>query len=181
MVKRKKIRLGNAEPAQPQEKAAPTEENYTESIERKSGEEEKLRIISFFLGVDEYAFEVADAVEVLRPREITEVPRTPAFIKGILSVRGEMVPVMDLKQRLNAGSANGRAGRILITAVEDLKAGFVVDKLSGVKEVPASSLGPANDAPEDPAAGFLKGVIRVKDVVIRLLDAARLLDFPASK
>ncbi|MDP2689983.1 MAG: chemotaxis protein CheW [Deltaproteobacteria bacterium] len=177
MVKRAEVNLGHAKKAVPQETAAPTESNYVESLEHKGQDEEKLHIISFFLNEVEYAFEVTDAVEVLRPREVTEVPRTPEFIRGILSVRGEMVPVMDLKLRLGAGPVNGRTGRILIASVEDIKAGFVVDRLSGVKEFPASSLGPVNGAVGDKDAEFLKGVIRFKDIVIRLLNAGRLIDF----
>ncbi len=148
-----------------------------EGAGQKAQEEERLQIISFFLDGEEYAFEVADAVEVLRPRQMTEVPRTPDFIKGILSVRGEMVFVMDLKRRLNIGEAeSGRVCRILITSVEDLKAGFLVDRLSGVKDVPVSSIGPAAHL-GDKAAKFLKGLIAAKDRPIRLLDASKLIDF----
>ncbi|MBI5492117.1 MAG: chemotaxis protein CheW [Deltaproteobacteria bacterium] len=143
----------------------------------RKAQEERLQIISFFLDGEEYAFEVADAVEVLRPRQMTEVPRTPDFINGILSVRGEMVFVMDLKKRLNIGEAErGGVCRILITSVEDLKAGFLVDRLSGVKDVPVSSIGPAAHL-GDRAAKFLKGVIVTKDRPIRLLDASKLIDF----
>jgi len=81
------IGLKIAEEASSQQTVAPTEEHFTSSFEqKKSGDEGTINIISFFLGLDEYAFEVADAVEVLRPRQVTEVPRTPAYIKGILSV-----------------------------------------------------------------------------------------------
>src|SRR3990170_2848270 len=128
----KAVKTSRAKVSARQETAAPTEGNYAESLEHKSGEEEKLHIVSFFLGDVEYALEVTDAVEVLRPREVTEVPRTPEFIKGILSVRGEMVPVMDLKLRLGAGEAGQRSGRILIASVEEIKAGFTVDRLAGV-------------------------------------------------
>ncbi|MFQ5735742.1 MAG: chemotaxis protein CheW [Thermodesulfobacteriota bacterium] len=177
------IRLGYAKKkdAHVQETAAPTEHNYEDSLEHRSGEEDKIQIISFFLDTVEYAFEVNDAVEVLRPRAVTEVPRTPEFIKGILSVRGEMVPVMDLKQRLRIGAVNGRGGRILITLIDDLKAGFIVDKLSGVKEVPASSLAPVDGDGQGAGAEFLKGIIRVKDVEIRLLSAVKLIEFDSMK
>jgi len=171
----KAAKTNNATLAPRQETAAPTEENYSESLEHKSGEEEKLHIISFFLGEAEYALEVNDAVEVLRPREVTEVPRTPEFIRGILSVRGEMVPVLDLKLRLGVGVTGERPGRILIASVEDIKAGFTVDRLAGVKEVPASSLGPFNGDELD--APFIKGLITVGDNMIRLLSAGRLIEF----
>lgn len=153
--------------------AAPKEEERKR--EDTALDEEKLQIISFFLGEDEYAFEVSDAVEVLRQRPLTDVPRTPEFIKGILSVRGEMVPVFDLKNRLRIGSTVfTQTGRILIASIEDLKAGFLVDRLSGVREVPAKAFEPCPDE-----AGFVKGFIYHNNRVIRLLSPARLIDIAA--
>ena len=64
----KAVKTSRAKVSARQETAAPTEGNYAESLEHKSGEEEKLHIVSFFLGDVEYALEVTDAVEVLRPR-----------------------------------------------------------------------------------------------------------------
>ncbi|WKZ33906.1 MAG: chemotaxis protein CheW [Thermodesulfobacteriota bacterium] len=172
---KKTIRLKIAEEAPRQATVAPTVENYDESLDhRKKSAEGTINIISFFLGADEYAFEVSEAVEVLRPRQATEVPWTPAYIQGILSVRGEMVPVLDLKMRLGLGKVNGRpTARILVVAVEDLKAGLLVDRLSGVKEVPARLLEPPEDS--EPQAAFMKAVIHDGERVIRLLDAGVLI------
>lgn len=156
-----------------QDTVAPTEDNYAESLEQYSIEGEKLQIVSFYLNGEEYAFEVTDAVEVLRPRALTEVPRTPEFIKGILSVRGDMVAVIDLKKRLGIVPDGFKgAGRILIAAVEDLKAGFTVDRLAGVKEVPVQSV--VAPAVSDPV--FLKGIIHGGETPILLLNLSRLVD-----
>ncbi len=165
-----------AEEAPRQQTVAPTEDNYTSSFEqKKTGDEGTINIISFYLGIDEYAFEVSDAVEVLRPRQVTEVPRTPDWIKGILSVRGEMVAVVDLRMRLGLGTFESRpSSRILVVAVDDMKAGLMVDRLSGVKEIPQSLVGPPEEA--GPDALFLKGVINAGERMIRLLDAEALVE-----
>jgi purine-binding chemotaxis protein CheW len=175
MIKKKPLNLHNGSAAPHQETVAPTEDNYAESLERHSVEGEMLHIVSFYLNGDEYAFEVTDAVEVLRPRQVTEVPRTPPFISGILSVRGEMVPVIDLKRRLGMDPGGDSAGRILIASVDDIKAGFNVDRLAGVKEVPLSSV----ETPGDSDSGFLKGVIRGGSSTILLLNTHRLVDMTA--
>ncbi|HBG45490.1 MAG TPA: hypothetical protein DDW94_00710 [Deltaproteobacteria bacterium] len=167
-----------AEEAPRQATIAPTEENYTSSLEHKKGFEGTINVISFFLGLQEYAFDVAEAVEVLRPRQVTEVPRTPAYIKGILSVRGEMVPVLDLKTRLGIGTVECRpSSRILIVAVDDLKAGLLVDRLAGVKEFPASYLEPPGDSEH---AFFLKGIINAGERTIKILDALALVEVQES-
>ena len=143
---------------------------------RIEAQEAMVQVVSFFLSGQEYAFDVADAVEVLKPKEITKVPRTPGFIKGIISVRGEMVAVFDLRERLGVlagdASAHTRSARILIAGADEVKTGFVVDRMGGVRDYPAASF----ENNTEPGGGFLKGVIRLDGRVINILDIARLTD-----
>jgi purine-binding chemotaxis protein CheW len=152
---------------------APTEDAYLMSLDKNTSEGEAFQIVSFFLNGAEYAFEVYDAVEVLRPREVTEVPQVPAFIKGILSVRGEMVPVIDLKGRLGMDSTGDHfmMKRILVAGVDDLRAGFMVDRMGGVKDVKSRAI---KSAPRK--SRFLKGTIRLKNGTVNILDITKLLD-----
>ena len=161
--------------AERQMTAAPTVENYIASLEHGGPDEETVSVITFFAGSRECAFEVSDAVEVLRPRPITEVPRTPGYILGILSVRGEMITVIDLRRRVGMEPSEvGSSSRILIVTVEDIKAGFLVDKLGGVKAVKAAAIeAPAPDTGVAPR--FLKGVIASSGGGLLLLDAASLV------
>lgn len=156
---------------------APTEDNYARSLEAAESAE-KFQIVSFFLGGDEFAFELTEAVEVLRTRKLTEVPRVPSHIKGILSVRGDMVPVIDLKERLKI-SSGGVAGRILVITVEDVKAGFLVDKMGGVKEVPVSATEPVAGAEVPVPSEFLKGLMHMDGKYTLLLNASRLIGIQA--
>lgn len=155
---------------------APTEENYLASLEYRGLDEESLNIISFFIGTRECAFEVSDAVEVLRPRQITEVPRTPAYIRGILPVRGEMVTIIDLRTRFGLEPMEARtSSRILVVTIDDVKAGFLVDKLVGVKAVKAASIerpGPDMGVP----ARFLKGAAAYSGSRVHLLSPAALIE-----
>ncbi len=157
------------------ETIAPADDNHTWGLEKTSNNE-KLQIVSFFLDTFEYALEVTDAVEVLKPAPLTAVPRTPDFIKGILSVRGEVVPVIDLKKRLGRGFSGDNKGRILITAIHDLKAGFIVDRMSGIQEIPVNSVDSAIEFESTLPWSFLKGIIRLKNRNIGLLDLGRLID-----
>ena len=159
-----------------QSSVAPTEEHYLQSLAHVTAEAETLRIISFFLNGDEYAFEVGDAVEVLKPRSITEVPRVPDCILGLLSVRGEMISIMNIKKRLNIGSngTNKLLSRILVVGSEDEeeRTGFLVDGMGGVKELNANSI-----EQTDALGGLLKGLFTAKTgSTIRLLDLKKLLN-----
>ncbi len=161
---------------------APTSDDYARSIEYRSLNKEKLHVVSFFLHEDKYAFEVNDAVEVLKCKDLTAVPRTPDFIKGVLSVRGDMVPVIDLRMRLGiCPSENRSGGRILITTVEDLKVGFIVDRLSGVEEVSMNSITPPNIEDGPARSQFVKGVIWADGRAISLLNLSMLIDITGIK
>ena len=61
-------------------------------------EEEQLQLLTFQLGAEEYALNIMDIKEIIRPRETTEVPRTPEYILGIFSLRGTIIPVLDGRQ-----------------------------------------------------------------------------------
>lgn len=161
-----------------QNKVAPTEEDYVASLVYQTIEGQKLLVVSFFLDSDEYAFEVSDAVEVLRPSPFTHVPRTPEFLKGVVSVRGDMVPVIDLKNRLGLGAfENTPTGRVLVTAADDVRAGFLVDRLAGVEEIPKKLVKPPGRARTRFPKLFLKGTINIRNRKIRLLNILTLLDF----
>lgn len=167
---------GHIDTAGRQLTVAPTEENYLASLEYRGPDEESLNIISFFAGVRECAFEVSDAVEVLRPRQITEVPRTPAYIRGILPVRGEMVTVIDLKMRFGMGPVEVRPqSRILVVTVDDLKAGFLVDRLVGVRSVKGPYVEGADPELGVPAR-FMKGHVRSSGAGVPILNAAALIE-----
>ncbi len=152
---------------------APGGENSLKSLEYMTMNAGMLRVVSFFLNGDEYAFEVSGAVEVIKPREVTEVPQVPEFIKGILSVRGEMIPVMNLKARLGMNSSENdyMMKRILIAGVEERKAGFMVDGIGAIKEFSPTQL--KRPKKKD---GFLMGTVSSKGETIHILDIARLLE-----
>ena len=132
-----------------------------------------LRLVSFFLNEQEYAFEISEAFEVIKPREVTEVPQVPDFIMGILSVRGEMLPIMDLKARLGMDSSGNdyMMKRILIAGGEERKAGFMVDGVGAIKEFKAKSLKSVGRK-----VGFLTGTVTFKGNSISVLDIDKLLD-----
>lgn len=172
-LKARGSRAAAGKKAPPQGTVAPTEKAYLKSLERVPSDDETVQVVSFFLNGDEYAFEVYDAVEVLRPREVTEVPQVPAFIRGVLSVRGEMIPVIDLKGRLGMDSTGNHfmMKRILVAGADDLRAGFMVDRMGGVKDVKSRSVKPAPRASK-----FLRGAIHSKDGTLNILDINKLLD-----
>lgn len=75
------------------------------------------KYLSFSLGQEMYAVPVSDILEIVREQKITHVPRLPSHIKGVVNLRGKIVPVMDLREKLNITSENASTGCMIVSQV----------------------------------------------------------------
>lgn len=108
-------------------------------------------LLVLWLGEDPYALPVERVREIVRLRPITPVPRVPACVTGVLSLRGEIVQVIDLRQRLRLPPATGDATRrriVVLNGEDGQMAGVLVDRVSEVLRLPEDALRPptARDA-----------------------------------
>jgi purine-binding chemotaxis protein CheW len=86
---------------------------------------------------------VADVAPL--PRTLTRLPKAPAFVRGVMNLRGAVVPVIDQAERFGAAAAAGSKRRVVVVRIGDLQAGFVVDSASEVLRIAADAVGPAPD------------------------------------
>ncbi len=111
-----------------------------------AGEQAHEQFLLFRIGADSFGLPIGAVEEVaLLPDKLTRLPRAPAFVQGVMNVRGRVIPVIDQAERFGAGAASGSKRRVVIVRIGDLSAGFVVDAVSDVLRVPASALRPAPD------------------------------------
>ncbi len=156
---------------------APTESDYIDSLEHSAKPVDKLDIVSFELDGSVYASEIGYVEEVVKPREITGLPHLPAFVKGIISLRGEMVMGLDLKMRLGLSETGGPFGRMLIVESGGFKAALTVDRMTGIREVPASLKSVRKSSGIKPETlRFIKGLAVDGGLEIKVLDMVKLLD-----
>lgn len=133
-------------------------------------------MLAFLLGSEEYAVPVDLVAEVLTPREITPVPHVPPYILGVCSLRGAVLPIIDLDRRLGlAASARDERSRIIVAALgPDDRVGLFVDRVRGVVKILPSSVRPAPETVEQgEAAAFLRGIARKGDRLFILLDVEK--------
>ncbi len=135
------------------------------------------QIVTFFLGQEEFGVDILLVQEIIRPAPVTEVPNTPRFVEGVINLRGKVVPVIDLRKRLNIPTIDAdKATRIIIIELEKRITGFVVDSVSKVITVPAGSV---QGAPDMIMSGveseYITGVSRIDDRLIILLDFSKIL------
>ena len=139
-------------------------------------QEQDLEMLSFLLGSEEYVVAVDRVREVLTPREITPVPNTANYLLGVCSLRGTVMPIIDLNLRLGlAASTRDEKSRIIVVSLgQDDQVGLFVDRVRGVVRFAPSSIQPAPETVEQGAgAEFLKGIARKNDRLYILLDVEK--------
>jgi purine-binding chemotaxis protein CheW len=144
--------------------------------ERKAVEATE-HLATFFLSGEEYGVDVRVVQEIIRVSEITPVPRAPGFIKGVINLRGRVIPVVDLKRKLALGEVSeaARQSRIVVVKVRDRLVGLLVDGASQVLKVPVASVEAAPEEVVEIDANYLRGVAKLENRLIMLLDLTKVL------
>ena len=133
-------------------------------------QQREIEMLSFRLSGEEYAVMVADVQEVLKIRELTRVPNAPGYIQGVTSLRGTMLPVIDLCNRLGLKPAErNEKARIIVIRTDDEDVGLIVDRVNGVIRALPESIKPAPEHVEQ-GADFLRGIVRQGDKLHIVLD-----------
>jgi purine-binding chemotaxis protein CheW len=137
------------------------------------------QFVIFRLGDEHYGLPILSVDEVVRrPDKLTRVPKAPAFVEGVMNLRGKIVPVISQRQRFSvAGETAGHGLRIVIVTIDGLQAGFVVDAVSEVIGIPARDLRVTPELSADGAQLFDRVAnIESEGRMILLIDPKALLD-----
>ncbi len=152
----------------------PEEIRSSDEAESPAEEESRLEILAFMLEDEEYGVNIMSIREIIRPIPITSVPRVPDYIMGIISLRGRILPVFDLRSRLKL-SAAGRPKKpryIVVTTKQGL-VGLVADTVTGVLRVPESVVDPPPSIIVGEEGEFIRGVAKEGERLVILLDIER--------
>jgi purine-binding chemotaxis protein CheW len=139
--------------------------------------EEFEEILCFRISDEIYGINIMELKEIIKPRETTEVPRTPPFIMGVVSLRGIIIPVFNLRERLglSQGAQNGRE-RIVIVKRHDGFTGLLVDEVIQVVRIGKEGREPAPAVLEGIDRDFVCGIGRTGTMMIILLNVANITD-----
>lgn len=130
----------------------------------------ELQIVVFELGDERYGLDIATVYEIIRHQPITAVPQAPAFVEGVINLRGRIIPVVDLRDRF--GMATGeltRASRIVVAEAAGTRVGLVVDGVSEVLMVPSDAIEPTPEVAAGVEAAYLRGIAKLGERLIILL------------
>ncbi|MFS0727862.1 chemotaxis protein CheW [Paenibacillus sp. 1P07SE] len=125
---------------------------------------EELKVIVFALASEEYGIEVDKVRTIERMMPITRVPKTLDFIKGVINLRGVVIPVIDMRGRFGLSETEPTENsRIIIVAVNELEVGFIVDAANDVIDIDSDTI----DSPPEVVGGikakYLRGVAKLGD------------------
>jgi len=133
--------------------------------------------LAFQLDDEEYALDIKQISEIIKAREFTEIPRSPEFVLGIISLRGVVVPVFDLCCRLNLGVAEITANsRIVVCQSGEVTVGLLVDNINQVVNLVEDEIEPPPGVLSGLDREMVFGIGRYQDRMIILLQLNHVLD-----
>ena len=159
-----------------QAKIAAMSTSLIQHTKEEAGDSHELPLVVFRLGPEAYSLRLHEVREIIMVGNITPVPRAPSFIEGVLNLRGEVMPVIDLRERFGLERRPPtNLSRIVITPIGGVSTGLVVDAVDEVKSVDLRRL---EEPPKVTAVGanaFIEKVARTEAGVVFLLNVQRLL------
>ncbi|KEO51755.1 chemotaxis protein CheW [Thioclava pacifica] len=136
----------------------------------------EIELLSFRLGKEEYSVDIMSVREIRGWTRATPLPHAPDFVRGVINLRGTVLPVVDLSVRLGMQPVAGDARNVIIVVQTGAQtAGLLVDAVSDILALPASELQPPPDLAADTAQRYISALTIVEGRMIRVLDLMAVL------
>jgi purine-binding chemotaxis protein CheW len=132
---------------------------------------QKDKYLTFSLAEEVYAIDICYVIEIIGILKITKVPDMPSFIKGVINLRGKVIPVMDVRARFGLPARDyDERTCVVVVNVADHAMGLVVDHVNEVMDIPATQVEPAPTASGSGTGKYVKGIGKIDDEVKILLE-----------
>ncbi len=129
------------------------------------------QLVTFTISEETYGLEILKVQEIVRLPQVTKLPKAPAFVKGVIDLRGSVIPILDLREKFGIDTiAYSEKTRVIILETSGKKIGIIVDTVSKVIQVEEKDIAPPPNAITGDDNQFISGVIRLEDKLIILLD-----------
>ena len=145
-------------------------------LNQKKQDDQLLQLVTFSIGEEEFGVNILKVQEIIRTMEITKVLRAPDFVEGVINLRGKVIPIIDLRRRFGlAPRGHDKNTRIIVIEINNIIVGFVVDAVSEVLRIPASTVEPPPPVVAGVESDYVSGVGKLQDRLLIMLDLDRLL------
>jgi purine-binding chemotaxis protein CheW len=150
-------------------------ETEDEVVEEELGN--VIQLVSFVLDDVEFGIDILSVVEIQKMHQIAHLPNSPDFIKGIINLRGNVIPVVDVRLRFSLDPAEPTEfSRIIVIDTNGKKIGLYVDNVRKVVRIPESNVAPPSDLITDISDEFIQGIGRMKEHLIVILKMVGITD-----
>lgn len=138
---------------------------------------QKGKFLTFLLGKEVYAIEIKFVIEIIGMQPITEIPELPEYVKGIINLRGKIIPVMDVRLRFKKEPReyNDRTC-IVVVEVDDILLGLIVDNISEVMSMADEDIVPPPEINKNTESRYIKGIGKVENNVRLILNCEKLMN-----
>lgn len=134
------------------------------------------KYLTFFLAGEEYGLEILKVQEIIGMMGVTPVPRTPKFIRGVINLRGKVIPIIELRTKFEMDTVDYTDETcIIVVQTHGLQMGIVVDKVSEVMDIPASDIEDSPSFGDEVRTDYILGIGKSEDRVKILLDIDKVL------
>ena len=145
-------------------------------LEEQQEDTQEGRFLTFSLGNEEYGIEIRHVTEIIGIQNITDLPGMPDFVKGVINLRGKVIPVIDVRLRFGmANRAYDERTCIVVVDINKITIGLIVDSVSEVINIPAENIEPAPMIKKSESSRFIKGLGKAGETIIILLEIERLI------
>lgn len=134
------------------------------------------KFLTFFLDEEEYGIEIQHVTEIIGIQKITDMPDMPPYVKGVINLRGKVIPVMDVRLRFGlAERPYDDRTCIVVININNHSVGLIVDRVSEVLDIPESDIEPPPRVGRGESSRFIKGMGKVGEQVKIMLNAEHVL------
>ncbi len=144
--------------------------------EKNAGVDELLQLVTFHIGDEEFAVDILNIQGINRMVEITKVPNAPDYVEGIINLRGRVLPVINLRKRLEMADKDfDKSTRFIVVEIQGRVIGFIVDSVSEVLRIDKSITEPPPEMASGIDSDFITAIGKLEDRLLILLNIEKIL------
>lgn len=145
-------------------------------VDEDDEDTQKDKYLTFAVGQEDYGIEISHVTEIIGIQKITDVPDMPGHIRGVINLRGKVIPVMDVRLRFKMSERDyDDRTCIIVVNVNDSPVGLVVDTVKEVADIPEKQIEPPPDVSQGNRQLFIQGLGKMGEEVKILLDVEKLV------
>jgi len=161
-------------------RAEPNPAAVTAGLRAAASTPERTEFVSFAIGEDQYGVDIMSVREIKGWADITPLPNQPEYVRGVLNLRGTMVPIIDLRCRFGQGFTEATALHVMIIVqVDDRLVGLLADRVLDIVAAEGGAIQPVPEIAQTVGARFLSGLMTIEGAMIALINLETLATLPS--